>query len=68
MSGSEYALDRRVKLLRRKLANARHTTDKLNGRSLRLTEEARSVTRQLGRSEAVETRLQVELFKLVGDK
>ena len=68
MSGSEYALDRRVKLLRRKLANARHTTDKLSVRSIRLTEEARTVTRQLGRAEGVETRLQTEIFKLVGDK
>ena len=68
MSGSEYALDRRVKLLRRKLANARHTTDKLSVRSIRLTEEARAVTRQQGRAEEVEARLQTEIFKLVGDK
>ena len=68
MSGSEYALDRRVKLLRRKLANARHTTDKLSVRSIRLTEEARAVTRQQGRAEEVEARLQTEIFKLMGDK
>lgn len=68
MSGSEYALDRRVKLLRRKLANARHTSDKLSVRSIRLTEEARAVTRQLGRAEEVETRLQTEIFRIVGDK
>jgi len=68
VSGSEYALDRRVKLLRRKLANARHDCDRLNGRSIRLTEEARAVTRQLGRAEAVETRLQTEIFRIVGDK
>lgn len=67
MSGSEYALDRRVKLLRRKLANARRTSDKLNGRSIRLTEEARAVTRRLGRAEATELRLRAEVFRLVGE-